>query len=60
MHASPLDLTEIAPGFADPTRDSQAVFRRVMDAIARPGTIQDLSFAPEPPAWPRARPPRWR
>ena len=50
MHTSPLDLAEIAPGFADPTRDSQAVFRRVMDAVARPGTIQDLSFAPEPPA----------
>lgn len=50
MHTpSPLDLAEIAPGFADPTRDSQAVFRRVMDAIARPGTIQDLSFAPQPP-----------
>jgi len=46
---SPLDLAEIAPGFADPTRDSQAVFRRVMDAVARPGTIHDLSFAPPPP-----------
>jgi alpha-D-ribose 1-methylphosphonate 5-triphosphate synthase subunit PhnH len=50
MHTPPLDLGAIAPGFADPTRDSQAVFRRVMDAVARPGTIQDLSFAPEPPA----------
>lgn len=48
MH-TPIDLAGIAPGFADPTRDSQAVFRRVMDAVARPGTIQDLSFAPEPP-----------
>ncbi len=46
---APLDLADIAPGFADPTRDSQAVFRRVMDAMARPGTIHDLSFAPEPP-----------
>lgn len=46
---APLNLAEIAPGFVDPTRDSQAVFRRVMDAIARPGTIQDLSFAPPPP-----------
>lgn len=50
MHTSALDLGAIAPGFPDPTRDSQAVFRRVMDAVARPGTIQDLSFAPEPPA----------
>src|ERR1700752_1447759 len=48
--ADPLDLADIAPGFAEPTRDSQAVFRRVMDAVARPGTVQDLSFAPAPPA----------
>lgn len=46
---TPLDLADIAPGFADPTRDSQAVFRRIMDAVARPGAIQDLSFAPDPP-----------
>lgn len=50
MHTPILDLGAIAPGFPDPTRDSQAVFRRAMDAVARPGTIQDLSFAPEPPA----------
>jgi alpha-D-ribose 1-methylphosphonate 5-triphosphate synthase subunit PhnH len=49
-HLAPaLDLNEVAPGFSDPTRDSQAVFRRAMDAVARPGTIHDLSFAPEPP-----------
>lgn len=47
---APLDLADIAPGFGDPTRESQAVFRRVMEAMARPGTIHDLSFAPEPPA----------
>ncbi len=45
-----LDLARIVPGFADPTRESQAVFRRVMDAIARPGTVQDLSRAPDAPA----------
>lgn len=45
-----IDLTTVAPAFADPTRESQAVFRKVMDAMARPGTIQDLAFAPEPPA----------
>jgi len=47
--APALDLTQIAPGFAEPTADSQAAFRRVMDAVARPGTIQDLSDAPEAP-----------
>ncbi|MGZ6016211.1 MAG: phosphonate C-P lyase system protein PhnH [Phenylobacterium sp.] len=44
-----LDLAEIAPAFSDPTRESQAVFRKVMDAVARPGTIQDLAFAPDAP-----------
>jgi len=44
-----LDLAEIAPAFNDPTRESQAVFRKVMDAVARPGTIQDLTFAPDTP-----------
>ena len=50
VSAAALDLTQIAPGFADPTVDSQAAFRRVMDAVARPGAIQDLSGAPEAPA----------
>jgi alpha-D-ribose 1-methylphosphonate 5-triphosphate synthase subunit PhnH len=45
-----LDLTDVAPAFADPTRESQAVFRRVMDAVARPGTVQDLALAPDAPA----------
>jgi alpha-D-ribose 1-methylphosphonate 5-triphosphate synthase subunit PhnH len=44
-----LDLAAVAPAFNDPTRESQAVFRKVMDAVARPGTIQDLAFAPDPP-----------
>jgi alpha-D-ribose 1-methylphosphonate 5-triphosphate synthase subunit PhnH len=44
-----LDLAEVAPAFSDPTRESQAVFRKVMDAVARPGTIQDLAFAPDAP-----------
>ncbi len=44
-----IDLANIAPAFADPTRGSQAVFRRVMDAVARPGTLQDVGFAPDAP-----------
>jgi alpha-D-ribose 1-methylphosphonate 5-triphosphate synthase subunit PhnH len=44
-----IDLANIAPAFADPTRGSQAVFRRVMDAVARPGTLQEVGFAPDAP-----------
>lgn len=38
-------------GFADPGTDSQRVFRKVLDAIARPGrilTMQPLVIAPTP------------
>lgn len=45
-----LDLTAVRPAFADPMRDSQSVFRKVMEAVARPGTIADIAFAAEPPA----------
>ena len=44
-----LDLAAIAPAFPDPTRGSQAVFRKVMEAMARPGVIHDLGFAPDAP-----------
>jgi alpha-D-ribose 1-methylphosphonate 5-triphosphate synthase subunit PhnH len=44
-----LDLTAVAPAFRDPTRESQALFRKVMDAVARPGLIQDMSMAPDTP-----------
>jgi alpha-D-ribose 1-methylphosphonate 5-triphosphate synthase subunit PhnH len=44
-----IDLAAIAPAFGDPTLESQAVFRRVMEAVARPGTIQDVGFAPDAP-----------
>jgi alpha-D-ribose 1-methylphosphonate 5-triphosphate synthase subunit PhnH len=29
----------LAPGFADPVHDTQAVFRTLLDALSRPGTI---------------------
>ncbi|MGE7368702.1 phosphonate C-P lyase system protein PhnH [Neorhizobium sp. NPDC001467] len=37
-------------GFANPVMDSQAVFRRVMNALAQPGTVADLSGFVTPPS----------
>jgi alpha-D-ribose 1-methylphosphonate 5-triphosphate synthase subunit PhnH len=40
----------LAPGFSDPVLASQAVFRTLMDAMARPGTIAAIDVAITPPA----------
>jgi alpha-D-ribose 1-methylphosphonate 5-triphosphate synthase subunit PhnH len=39
----------LAPGFSDPVLASQAVFRTVMEAMARPGTIATIDVAITPP-----------
>lgn len=38
------------PGFADPVCGSQACFRAILDALARPGRILAVSTAMDPPA----------
>lgn len=45
-----LDLTRLAPGFRDPVRDSQIAFRRIMEAMSRPGTLVTLPCALSAPA----------
>lgn len=39
MENSQIALSTLTPGFADPVHDTQAVFRTLLDALSRPGTI---------------------
>lgn len=50
QEAKTIDLAAVKRGFEKPALESQRLFRLIMDAIAQPGLIQDLSDAPVPPA----------
>jgi alpha-D-ribose 1-methylphosphonate 5-triphosphate synthase subunit PhnH len=39
-------MTDIAPGLADPSHDSQRLFRSVLEAFSHPGRIVQLAEAP--------------
>ncbi len=45
-----LELEKIQPAFADPVRESQIAFRKIMEAVARPGTRADFGSDLHPPA----------
>ena len=44
-----LDLADIGPGFTDTALESQAVFRRGLAALSRPGELLDCGEVPAPP-----------
>ncbi|MFT4068473.1 phosphonate C-P lyase system protein PhnH [Paraburkholderia sp.] len=49
MESSQIALSALTPGFADPVHDTQAVFRTLLDALSRPGTIGLIGdVLPEP------------
>ena len=45
-----MDTHTLGGGFADPVMQSQTAFRAIMDALANPGTVQQLALGLTPPA----------
>lgn len=50
MSDARLSTLAVSGGFSDPVFEAQAVFRALMDAVARPGTVHTLPSGVAPPA----------